>query len=343
MKNISIDSLIYRVGALLYMSAFQSGIAEKICQGLIRCLSSVAFCLEDAVHDRAAEQAEASLLRTLRLLYDNPVPRERLPLIFIRPRTPEQMERVHHALGNMQGLVTGYIFPKFDLNNAEAWLKTHERLSEDRPGPLYFMPILESRMVAEALTRREALTKLRDILDEVRPCVLNVRVGGNDFSNLYGLRRNIDQTIYDMGVVRDILMDILNIFAQDYVVSGAVWNYFGRSEDEPWAKGLERELALDRLNGFLGKTAIHPCQLPLIRRSLSVSREDYEDACAVLNWSQETTGVEKSVMGNRMNELKCHAKWAERIKILGDIYGIRSERYERAARQTEQYPDCQTA
>ncbi|MBQ7501763.1 HpcH/HpaI aldolase/citrate lyase family protein [bacterium] len=329
MENININLLAYRVGGLLYMSALLAGISEKIRQGLISCLSSIALCLEDTVQDGAAEQAEATLFDTLRVLAEGPAPKEGLPLIFIRPRTPEQMERIHNGLGDRQRLITGYIFPKFDLSSAEDWLKMHEKLAKDSPSPLYFMPILESRMVADALTRVDTLTKLRSILDDVRPYVLNVRVGGNDFSNLYGLRRNVDQTIYDLCVIRDILMDILNIFGQDYVVSGPVWNYYGVSEDEAWAKGLERELALDRLNGFLGKTAIHPCQLPIIRRSLSVSREDYDDACAILNWSSDKSGVARSVAGNRMNELNCHGKWARRTKILGDIYGIRSESDER--------------
>ena len=62
--------------------------------------------------------------------------------------------------------------------------------------------------------------------------VLNIRVGGNDFSNMYGLRRNINQNIYEIGVIRDILVNIINVFGADFVVSGPVWEYFGSDANE---------------------------------------------------------------------------------------------------------------
>ena len=155
--------------------------------------------------------------------------------------------------------------------------------------------------------------------------ILNVRVGGNDFSNLYGLRRGANQNIYQIGVIRDILIDIINVFAADYVVSGPVWEYFGTGLSEPWATGLQAELSLDCLNGFIGKTSIHPSQLPLIYESMKVKKSDYEDALSILGWDPSKLGVEKSSDGSRMNEVKCHGKWALRIATLGDIYGIREE------------------
>lgn len=70
------------------------------------------------------------------------------------------------------------------------------------------------------------------------------------------------------------------------------------------------------------KTAIHPTQLPFIWESLKVSEEDYRDACRILNWNESQKAVQKGFGGSRMNELKCHGKWAKRIKILGDLYGV---------------------
>ena len=48
------------------------------------------------------------------------------------------------------------------------------------------------------------------------------------------------------------------------MLSGPVWEYFGEDLQGAWAEGLRQELALDRLNGFIGKTAVHPAQLPII-------------------------------------------------------------------------------
>ena len=124
-------------------------------------------------------------------------------------------------------------------------------------------------------------------------------------------------------------MDILNVFSREYVVSGPVWEYFDDKKSFDWLEGLLQELELDRINGFIGKTAIHPSQLPYIFDSLKVSQTDYEDARQVLLWDVDKLGVVKSVDGGRMNEVKTHRKWAERIKILGDIYGVRDEARER--------------
>jgi citrate lyase beta subunit len=172
----------------------------------------------------------------------------------------------------------------------------------------------------------EELYSIKEILDSVSEYVLNVRVGGNDFCNIFGLRRKSHQTIYDIGVVRDILVDILNVFSSDYVVSGPVWEYFGKNADGEWAKGLRRELELDRLNGFIGKTAIHPEQLPIIRESLMVDADDYADSIKILDWKADKMAVEASSDKSRMNEVKCHTNWARKTFILGNLYGIKENK-----------------
>ncbi|MBR4696695.1 MAG: HpcH/HpaI aldolase/citrate lyase family protein [Selenomonadaceae bacterium] len=318
-----VENMPYRLGGLLYMPAFQDNIADKIARKEIPCLTSLAFCLEDSIRDAYVKEAEAVLARTLFDLSRRELPEADLPMIFVRTRSAGHLRSLYEEYDVIREMATGFILPKFDLGNAEAYLETVRDLNRESRRRVYIMPILESRMIADLATRREALVALKAMLDDARPYVLNVRVGGNDFSNLYGLRRSIRETIYDMGVVRDILMDILNVFSQEYVVSGPVWDYFDNGSGDEWKMGLERELALDRLNGFIGKTAIHPSQLPLIHRSLAVEREDYEDACALLDWDSHRAGVARSKRGNRMNEFKCHSAWAKRIKILGDIYGVR--------------------
>ena len=111
----------------------------------------------------------------------------------------------------------------------------------------------------------------------------------------------------------------MNVFAQDYVVAGSVWNFFGGA----WEKGLKNELELDKSNGFIGKTAIHPAQLPIIFDSMKVSQIDFDDAKQLLDWKSTTHGVMKSADGSRMNEIKCHLAWAKKIKILGELYGVK--------------------
>ena len=320
MATLNKNILQYKVGGLLYMPAFQKNVIEKIKNNSIDCLTSVAFCLEDSIRDEALLEAEESLkyiLQKLKLLSKN------LPLIFIRVRSPEHLQSINEKLSDLTRIITGYILPKFDLNNAEKYTATIYEINRNRKQPLYIMPILETEMIADISSRNETLIKIKKVLDIIQDYVLNVRVGVNDLSNLYGLRRDIKHTIYDIGIIRDILINILNVFAKDYVVAGSVWNYFDNNNCNTWAEGLKQEINLDRINGFIGKSAIHPSQLSYIFESLKVTQFDLDDANQILNWTSDSHGVANGA--GRMNELKCHYLWAKRIKILSEIYGVKND------------------
>ncbi len=314
--------LAYALGGLLYTPPGNPGLADKIAAGALPGLTSLAFCLEDAILDDALPQAELELCRSLAAIKALELSPDDLPLLFVRVRTPKHLQHICELMGDFQNLLCGYILPKFDLSNAVAYIDLIRQINAGRQQPVYFMPILESRMLADVLSRRSALQQLRDELDRVQKYILNVRVGCNDFCSLFGLRRSARQNIYQISVVRDILSDIVNIFSDEYVISGPVWEYFGDDPQTAWAEGLKAELVLDRLNGFIGKTAVHPVQLPIIYNSLRVSRAELEDARRLLDWSPDNLGVAKSADGSRMNELKCHTNWALRTVILAEIYGI---------------------
>ncbi|MBR3227214.1 MAG: HpcH/HpaI aldolase/citrate lyase family protein, partial [Erysipelotrichaceae bacterium] len=123
-----------------------------------------------------------------------------------------------------------------------------------------------------------------------------------DFSSVFGVRRDINYTIYDILPVADCLKDILNVFGRnnDYSISGPVWEYFRASKDMKFEEipqtlnrslfkqqtlindavdGLLRELMLDCANGFIGKTIIHPTHIPYVNGMLAVTEEMYDDAC----------------------------------------------------------------
>ncbi len=316
------EDLGYRLGGLLYMPAVQDNIVKKILHGQIPCLSSIAFCLEDAIRDNALHEAEDRLLESLSKLQKENFEAIPLPPLFIRIRNPEHMKTFSDKCKPFRKIITGYILPKFDLSNSSSYLRTLEKMEFGGQKSTKIMPILESFMIANPLHRLEQLMKLKEQLDQIHDCVLNVRVGANDLCNIYGVRCPINHTIYDVGCVKNALVDIVSVFGNDYIVSGPVWNYFGNNDSEPWAQGLRKEIELDRMNGFIGKTAIHPAQLPIIHEEMKVLREDYEDACSILDW-KSSTGVEKGIHGTRMNEVKCHEKWAKRTKLLADIYGIK--------------------
>ncbi len=319
-NNVIVDELPYRVGGLLYTPALNESIVGKLTAGSIKNLTSLVFCLEDSIMDESLEEAELRLKQNLNELMESGA---KLPLLFVRIRTPEHMAKVHELLGDAEKILTGYVLPKFDLSNADSYISLIKKYNKKSLEKLYIMPILESGSVAEMSGRIETLGIIKQKLDAVREYVLNVRVGGNDFSNIFGLRRSKKQNIYQVGVIRDILVAVVNVFARDYVVSAAVWEYFGSDSNGEWAEGLRNECELDKVNGFIGKTAIHPLQLPVIYESMKVERCDYDDACSIINWKHDGLAVSKGGSGDRMNEKKCHTRWAEKILILAKVYGIK--------------------
>ncbi len=326
----SIEYLKLKVGSLMYVPALKKGVAEKLHNAEYKNLTSIAFCLEDSIVDSALEQAEETLKETLKEI-NNYQQKDNLPLIFIRVRNPKHLLKVYNLVKEDLNVVTGFILPKFDLSNGEEFLENTKKINEDfKKKTLYVMPILESEEIISLGHRVSSLLKLKELIDNYKNYVLNIRVGANDLCNYYGLRRTINSTIYDIGVVKNILIDIITVFSSEYIVSGVVWEYFSDSNNldyKLWSEGLEKELSLDRLNGFFGKTAIHPSQLPIIFNSLKVTKSDYEDAKNILKWETDDIGfgVGKSKYSSRMNEVKCHTKWAKNIILLGEIYGIKEE------------------
>ena len=109
------EILQYKVGGLLYMPAFQKNITKKIRANSIKFLNSVAFCLEDSVQDNFLQDAEENLkniLRELKIFHDEGI---KLPLIFVRIRNPNHLQKFFDKIQNFYEIITGFIFPKFDV------------------------------------------------------------------------------------------------------------------------------------------------------------------------------------------------------------------------------------
>ncbi|MCQ2194731.1 MAG: HpcH/HpaI aldolase/citrate lyase family protein [Paludibacteraceae bacterium] len=339
--------LQYCLGATMYMPGtkdFAQAIIEKKYPGL----TSMVMCFEDACKEEdvpAAEQNTLALLDQLNVwLNEGKLRYEDVPLIFFRVRSVEQFKHWSSMLKKEHiHLITGINFPKFNSYNGDEYYEHLEYLNEKFGEVIYGMPIIEDSKVAFKESRFVELIGIKMILDRHKDLVLNVRVGGTDFSSCFGVRRGINYTIYDIMTVRDCLMDILNVFTRnnDYTVSGPVWEYFRVNKNMKFKElqgfnledtllkrkaivndavdGLMRELVLDQANGFMGKTCIHPTHLNYINGMLAVTREEYEDAEQILNTSG---GVVKSVNANKMNEIGPHKRWAEKISMRAKAYGV---------------------
>lgn len=339
--------LQFCLGATMYMPGtkdFASAIRNQKYPGL----TSMVMCFEDACKLEDVPLAEANCIQLLDVISDEiekgSMSYDDLPLIIFRVRSVEQFHEFAEKLKPEHiKLITAFNFPKFNSSNGEAYYSYLQELNERFGEIIYGMPILEDRTVAFKETRLEELVKIKKILDSYRELVLNVRVGGTDFSSCFGVRRGISYTIYDIMTVRDCLLDILNIFSRDndYTVSGPVWEYFRANKSMRWEElpkfdfttalikrepivdaavdGLLRELILDKANGFIGKTIIHPTHLNIVNGMLAVTREEYEDACQILNTSG---GVIKSANANKMNEVGPHKNWAEKLYMRAQAYGV---------------------
>ena len=100
-------------------------------------------------------------------------------------------------------LITAINFPKFNSNNGEDFFAQLDSLNKKFGEKVYGMPILESREMAYVETRLPELMGVKTILDKYKDLVLNVRVGGTDWSSIFGVRRGINYTIYDILTVSD--------------------------------------------------------------------------------------------------------------------------------------------
>lgn len=362
-KNTPREILAYALGATLYMPGTRETIASDVLSRKHSGLASTVFCLEDSIGDAevpAAEQNIITQVNTIHLaLNHQEIDVADLPLIFIRVRNPEQILRLTENMGDSARLITGFIFPKF-TSASYRYFEVIKLLNEQAAGPFYGMPIIESPEVIYRESRVQELMETKRLLDTYQDLVLNVRIGATDFSGLYGIRRGPDVTIYDITVIRDCIADIINIFGRvdsNYVVSGPVWEYFSNGgrvlkpqlRKSPFEEfhdhhgcngtkirsqllnkyvdGLIREVIVDRENGLIGKTIIHPSHIIPVQSLYIVGHEEYLDALSILENCNGQQGVVKSHYANKMNELKPHYNWARKILLRAKNYGVFHEQH----------------
>lgn len=313
--------LYYSVGALLYCPANNDSIAASIIHEKFGNHYSLALCLEDTINDNCVAEAETILIQSIQTIYGAMETMSfYLPKIFIRIRCPEQINRLLKRLGTADGLITGFIVPKFSLDNADSYINAVAEANLTSSHTIYMMPIFESPDIIHLQNRHPILYSLKEKLDSVEDLVLNIRVGGNDLCHMFGFRRHSNESIHSIRPISNIFSDIITAYGMDYVVSGPVWEYY---DGENWDAGLLQELNEDKLCGFIGKTVIHPKQIELVHSAYQVTKKDVEDAKSILNWNPSNPSfVSGSLSKERMNEYKTHSNWAYRILMLAEAYGI---------------------
>jgi len=342
------ELLQYCLGATMYMPSTKD-FTPKILSNAMPGLTTIVFCFEDACPEDMVLQAEENvhnILDTVTNSIDNgSLSSDIVPLIFVRVRNLEQFKHFSKGLTkNQVRSLCGINFPKFNAENGYEYYSYLKDLNEKFGEIIYGMPIIEDELVAYKETRIQELIGIKKILDKYHDLVLQVRVGGTDFSSVFGVRRGVDYSIYDIMTVKECLCDILNICGRnnDYIISGPVWEYFRAPKELMFGKlpehglddylmkrlpivnneidGLLREVILDKANGFVGRTVIHPTHVKFVNALMAVTKEEYEDASMILG--NKTGGVIKGAGDNKMNEIKPHTNWAKKIINRARAFGV---------------------
>src|SRR4051794_18579663 len=335
------------LGATLYAPGTRGDLVAVALRQAALGGTSMGFCLEDAIADDEVAAAEGNVIASLRTL--SSVAADQRPLVFVRVRDEAQLNRIVATVQGRSEALTGFVLPKFGEQEGPSQLEAVEAASERLGRRIWAMPVLESPEIIYRETRVETLLAVRRLFDKHRENVLAVRIGATDLCGLFGLRRDRDLTIYDLSVVRECIADIVNVCGRDgnHVITGPVWEYFS-SPERLWVSPLRvtpfeqahetplrtelvsadldrliREVVLDKANGLLGKTVIHPDHVAAVHALLVVTHEEYVDACTVL--AGDAGGVRRSSYGNKMNELRPHRAWAEGVLRRADAFGVLRE------------------
>ncbi|QMU68272.1 HpcH/HpaI aldolase/citrate lyase family protein [Streptacidiphilus sp. P02-A3a] len=355
------DVLSAALGATLYSPGTRPHLLQDVRKQAARGVTSMVLCLEDAIDDREVPAAEANVVSQLTGLAEQatgarPGPASGdWPLLFLRVRHPAQITDLADRLGPALRVLSGFVLPKF---TEETGLPYLEALAEVRARSglrLFAMPVLESPELAHLERRAETLSGVARVLEKFREQILAVRLGVTDLSSAYGLRRPPELTAYDVQLVASVIGDVVNVLGRSdgsgFTITGPVWEYFPVQErkfkpqlrSSPFADteppteevrrrliahdldGLIREIELDRANGLLGKTCIHPSHVPAVHALAVATHEEWSDAVDILHQDRGGGGVLRSAYTNKMNEVKPHRAWARRVMLRASVFGVARE------------------
>ncbi|MEU9193888.1 HpcH/HpaI aldolase/citrate lyase family protein [Streptomyces hundungensis] len=338
------------LGATLYSPATRPTLAADVLKQARRGVTSMVLCLEDSIDDAEVVAAEANLVRQFA---DLDARGEEVPLLFVRVRDPLQIPDLVRRLGAFARLLCGFVLPKFTEERGMGFLEALTAAESASGRRLFAMPVLESPELLHLETRAETLAGIARTVEKYRERILALRLGVTDFCSAYGLRRSPDMTAYDVKIVAGVIADVVNVLGRadgsGFTITGPVWEYFrlqermfkpqlrrspfleGRAEElrtaliEHDLDGLLREIELDRANGLLGKTCIHPTHVVPVHALSVVSHEEFSDAADILRPERGGGGVLRSAYTNKMNEVKPHRAWAEHTLLRAEVFGVAAE------------------
>ena len=288
----------WMLGAPLYMPGNRRDIMEIANGEKYSMLRSMIFCTEDAISKSEVDSCVRHIGLCLQGFRESSS-----RFRFIRARNPEILARLLE-LPDI-GKVDGFVLPKFTEDVFHAYF-------DQLQGTTFkVMPTLETKDVFDV----NAMTTLRQGLlqGDIAERVLMLRIGGNDLMNILGIRRPRSFTIYETPL-GNVISQLVTIFKPyGFSLSAPVFEYLDDSTT------LQKEMKLDLAYGLLGKTAIHPTQVPTIEAAYAVDLEDYEMALSL----SDTEAPAVFRMHDAMCEVATHQNWAADVINRRQCYGVK--------------------
>jgi citrate lyase beta subunit len=156
--------LQYALGGTMYIPAVKSGTLDMLLLTKYPSLTSLVLCLEDAIGPHQSEQAMGNLAALFSGLGDavqkNATLLSRLPLIFIRVKTREELEAL---LANPRVLrfCCGFVLPKYAPESGRRALALIDAAGRASGTRLYALPLIETARVIARETRVAELSAIR--------------------------------------------------------------------------------------------------------------------------------------------------------------------------------------
>ncbi len=284
------------LGASLYVPATRNDLIALGQGQQIPSLRSLIYCTEDAILQKDVETAIQQIKLTLPYL-------EHQMLRFVRVRNPQVLEQLLSL--NHIDRITGFVLPKVCASKLGHYLQVIRKAGL---GFTFEYMITVETKDAFSISKME---RLRDQLLASELPVLSIRIGGNDLLNLLSMRRERGVTAYQTPLGQIINQLIMIFRPYGFHVSAPVYDYTNDPDT------LARETQMDVQHGIIGKTAIHPQQIPIIEAAYQVKSDDLKAAQAVLDPNAQAVFR----LGDQMCEPATHRQWAKRILRQAQIYG----------------------
>jgi citrate lyase beta subunit len=322
------------LGALFYIPANNERIAELVVNKEFLGAVTMSIDLEDSVGEQGRQfcmdNTQKQVAQIKQALDCGQLSQEDMPLFFVRVKDTEMFRELAEFFALNADIICGVVLPKVTSFDLPEYLAILTEVNQAAVQPFYALPIMESEEIIASHDRIALLEQLKTMLDAQWEHILNIRIGATDFCGLFGVRRYVDTPVYSLSNIALCISDITRVFGlhDKYTISAPVWEYY---TSPPWfnealsskeIQGLLAEVRLDLQNGLMGKTAIHPSQLVPIQAMHTVSFEAYSDAIGIAEADAGARGVLSSKFRNKMNELRPHALWAQKVMEQAHIYGV---------------------